>query len=143
MIKLLSIGWLVLALVACGIDYNPNWAVEYIERFNQEGSSRGCYINARNANYEMVDEFSIPKIDQVEHAIGYCMSNGTIEILKSWWNNVATETQKEMVMFHEMGHCVLHLRHTKTGLMQPSLMSDSVYNYNRKALLDQLFKGCL
>lgn len=72
------------------------------------------------------------------------------EIAISWqsWDNLA-DHEREMLMFHELGHCVLERKHTKKkfdngqplSIMYPSL-SPTVdwYDYNREYYLEELLK---
>lgn len=49
---------------------------------------------------------------------------------------------KEELMFHELGHCILNLDHTETGLMKPAgFYQPHIYVANYKKLINELF-GC-
>jgi hypothetical protein len=127
---------LCLCLVACGHCIPPDWAKEYVELFNYESEIRGCFLRADEITYVMHEDF-----ERWEY-IGYCeYATDTIAVRESWWVR-ASDTQKEILMFHEMGHCILGWGHLDSGIMQPILMSPKQYEANRKQLLDQLFSAC-
>jgi hypothetical protein len=79
------------------------------------------------------------------------ISNGTKRVVvdQSFWNS-ASSLQREMVVFHELGHCVLnraHLDDARTDGSCVSMMQSglglckmSYTNANRSAYLDELFK---
>lgn len=79
------------------------------------------------------------------------LSNGSKRVVvdQSFWNSAST-LQREMVVFHELGHCVLnrpHLDDARTdgscvSMMQSglSLCKMSYTNQTRSAYLDELFK---
>lgn len=54
------------------------------------------------------------------------------------WKKLSS-VSKETLMYHELGHCILHKPHGK-GIMQPSLISDTEYLAHKAALLKEFFK---
>lgn len=83
---------------------------------------------------------------------GYCDAPtkaggpATITFNMSYWS-VYSPTQKEIVVFHEMGHCVLNRSHNSAAdsnghdvtLMHPYLMSPGEYRPRRSYYLNELF----
>lgn len=71
---------------------------------------------------------SIKFVDNFEgNVVGRCYYNDRVEILKGMEYN---ETYLKLLMYHELGHCILKLGHTKEGsnsIMQPTLIGDSDY----------------
>jgi hypothetical protein len=69
-------------------------------------------------------------------------------INQQWWT-YADHVEREMVVFHELGHCALyrdHLNDEKIGgdpvsLMNWTIFSESTYNENREYYLRELFTG--
>jgi len=74
--------------------------------------------------------------------IGLCETGGgkrRVTFSTSFWNSVS-ETQRELLAHHELGHCVLYRGHRTTllsngayaSLMYPIIMGSSTYlnNYN-------------
>lgn len=66
------------------------------------------------------------------YAIGMCSPFffGDVYIDKNWWFNTYNYYHKEELMFHELGHCVLHRWHNddkdKFG-MEKSVMSSTMF----------------
>ncbi|MGB0453228.1 MAG: hypothetical protein ACPGJV_05895 [Bacteriovoracaceae bacterium] len=122
----------------------------YVESFEKEGR-----------NYLGVSDFKVGDIPinfgetPAEQYDGVCIKypNGTREILlkKSWWNN-ASETQKEIIVFHELGHCRLNRKHNeviyendspeiKISLMASIVPYQAYYTAYREDYLRELFKA--
>ena len=63
----------------------------------------------------------------------------TIRIHPERWF-AASESQREQLVFHEMGHCDLDIqKHTNSGIMIARQLQDSFYVNNREALVLELF----
>lgn len=69
----------------------------------------------------------------------------TIHISEEHWSS-KSENEKEVIMFHELGHCLLHRSHNETvvnsvptSLMFPIQLSDAVYEPRRAAYIHELF----
>lgn len=79
---------------------------EYVQRFIDEGAARGVEIDFSDTG--LLIEYSDRIVDG---ASGYCyLGNHHIVIDKSEWTAL-TDTQKEYLIFHELGHCELNRRH--------------------------------
>ena len=68
-------------------------------------------------------------LERKEDAVGvsYAGNNDCkvdIKIDADAWRNYST-LQKMWLVFHELGHDVLNLKHTKTGLMMPNIPKDT------------------
>jgi hypothetical protein len=84
--------------------------------------------------------------------VGWCAidykKTPTIYIKKDYWD-VADNTRKEALMFHELGHCVLGRRHNSNSyegipalpisLMYPNMEVASYYPYKKEEYLEELF----
>jgi len=89
------------------MEYNvdPDFE-EYVQRFIDEGATRGVDIDFSDTG--LLVEYS-DRI--VAGAGGYCyLGEHHIVIDKSEWSDL-TDTQKEYLLFHELGHCELDRRH--------------------------------
>jgi hypothetical protein len=71
-----------------------------------------------------------------------------IELNADNWSSYSN-SQQELIMFHELGHCVLHREHNPylrrederpESIMYPTLMSQSDYEEHRATYLSELFK---
>jgi len=121
---------------------------EYYERFIYEAAVRG--LNLEYATYQVDATIS----DIPEHnVIGQCSWSEThqhaITLDRAYWNN-ASDMQREFVVFHELGHCVLgraHVDNSDANGNCTSIMTSGagdcriVYlQHNRDRLLDELFE---
>lgn len=61
-----------------------------------------------------------------------------ISIHPRTWDNL-TSPQKECLVFHELGHCVLNKDHSEQGIMSPSILSTEDYVGNRDKYLSLFF----
>ncbi len=73
-----------------------------------------------------------------------------IEINKLYWDK-ASDTEKEMLIFHELGHCELHRDHNKSfildnnnneipeSLMYPKMFNPNIYLNYRDYYIMELF----
>ncbi|MBX2871187.1 MAG: hypothetical protein KTR30_03780 [Saprospiraceae bacterium] len=120
----------------------------YFERFDVEARARGL-----DFSLEMEElEADILGIDQ-DGVLGQChysdQAPNIVEVDDQFWAR-ATDLEKEYVVFHELGHCVLGKDHnddrntdgTCSSIMQSGLTSCRVtYNSsNRESYLDELFE---
>lgn len=80
------------------------------------------------------------QVDKTNAAECYPYSMEVV-IDRKYFNMLPVEGREELV-FHELGHCVLGLSHTKTGIMVVQGMnSPSTYRKKYQKLIDDLF-GC-
>jgi hypothetical protein len=126
-----------------------NELIGYLDRFMVEANVRGYKIDMDRMNLEINFTSTL-----VENVSGQCTHNTTkpnqVEISSSKWTNL-NELQKEYLMFHELGHCILKRSHldTKDELGRcKSIMESGVgrchQHYtatNRSSMLDELFKN--
>lgn len=118
----------------------------YFQSFQVEAAARGKTIDYSVKDLE-------GRIEPLEgNAIGQCRSNSLLpdEVIidEDYWSN-ASELQREFVVFHELGHCMLDRSHDNTANVNGrciSMMNSgeggcrSVYNaVTRSAYLDELF----
>ena len=117
----------------------------FFESFKKEGSSRGQNINMEDIIGQIIDI-------ETDGVLGRCnqLTSGEKHLMidRLFWET-ATVTEKEFVIFHELGHCALNRRHldatnkdgTCTSLMQSGNGSCKlIYNaQNRSKYLDELF----
>lgn len=121
----------------------------YIERFIFEANERDVNLTIDSLGITVqFENISDPSV------IGRCRRddngvNESIAVDPIYWK-LATELEKEYVMFHELGHCVLNRSHTTESdpsniclsIMEPGTGELCTSNYNettRAVLLDELF----
>lgn len=121
-------------------SYNP-----YVDQFMWLAQQRGTVLSSAPIRYLFVDN-----VEQGGIAICRFINNGQMEriyISKSQWA-VATVTKREMIIFHELGHCKLRRDHYDPASPggQPSLMSgrasypEDHYLQNREYFIRELFE---
>lgn len=127
----------------------------YVRLFQKEAETRKLELSLptldRSLRIYKVDNFS--KDLEKQYVIGLCVKTAgeiTIYISKTAWNEYDSQ-QREMLLFHELGHCVLNLEHDKSldsagvpnDIMYP-INFDSIYYFKyRKFYLDRMFKKVL
>lgn len=122
---------------------------ELFDLFNREARERGKRVDAYNLVHAIFKELP-------QGVAGRCVTNYMgglelhhIEISPSYWSR-AGYWEKEFLIFHELGHCILGRRHDnsdKDGICKSimyaggSVPCDISYNEaTRGAYLDELFK---
>ena len=53
----------------------------------------------------------------------------------------AEDERKELLMYHELGHCVLDLGHSDGGVMSDTLIHNEIYVSNKEQLLKDMKEG--
>ena len=118
----------------------------YFERFAVEGNKRGVSIDWEE------EDIHAMIIDIDEEAVGQCLSfergRNEINIDKKYWEKIKI-MDREFIVFHELGHCVLgrsHLDQTNLDGTCKSIMNSTgeacKKNYTlttRDGYLDELF----
>lgn len=118
----------------------------YFRSFEDEASERGHAFDLRELNING----AIETITE-QGVAGYCEYGSHIDnqiaIDDNFWNR-ASDAFREFVVYHELGHCVLHRGHDETtanGICQSIMRSGTTScndNYNtatRPTYIDELF----
>lgn len=118
----------------------------YFQLFEAEGAARGI-------NIDLAEDQIIGVINEIteDEVIGQCRYSeyapNQVTIDRTFWNN-ASSAYKELVIFHELGHCYLWRGHDETaidGICQSIMNSGTagcrtLYNTsNRSIYLDELY----
>lgn len=124
------------------IEANSNELYGYLNLFLREYQLRGGLMQSLPSDLSM--EF-VGDIEVEERAVAYCKLSivfiPKIAFLRSYWNN-SSRTTKELLMFHELGHCFLNYDHVTSNsndIMFPTLIDPTYYRENRDAVLDKFF----
>jgi len=121
---------------------------EYFDRFVVEGALRNVTVD-----YDSSRVSGYIRLITAQNVIGQCAHDetkpNTVIIDRVYWNT-ATDLEKEFVVFHELGHCVLDREHLDTSDSHGNCISimtsgtgQCTINYTlstRAKLLDELFK---
>lgn len=144
----LSIG--LLPITSCNQEPDFEYFVQadlqpYFDKFLAEGVARGKQLDMHTIS-GMLGELPGTNV------LGRCAQsaeNGTITIDEAFWNKASTY-EREYVVFHELGHCILDRRHLEDqhpdGTCVSMMQSGSggcrmAYNaQTRSGYLDELFK---
>jgi len=150
--KIYKISLLILVVIFTSCEKEQNLILEeeltgFFQKFDYEAKTRGYILDINNIDLEAY-------IDNIETRgiLGQCKkySDGSTEIIvdEPYWNR-SNEKEKEYLIFHELGHCVLGRSHNNTktnnGVCNSIMQSGEGYcikEYtvtNREALLDELF----
>ena len=119
----------------------------YIQRFEVFGK----IIRGKDFNIGEIDmDFGNTKFISSK-AVGWCYINKltkkpTMLVSAKWWK-IASELEKELLVFHELGHCILRRGHTTqttqlgvpVSIMYPSVMPDVFYKNYRHYYIFELF----
>lgn len=124
---------------------SPLWP--YFERFEKEAATRGIIV-------DLVAEQISGTIEPIDQAtvVGTCsyggFSPGRIVIDSDFWSRAST-LGKEMIIFHELGHCFLHRDHKEGRRPDGSCVSimrsglercrDAYSSTTKPYYLDELF----
>ncbi len=123
--KLILISLLV---VSCNKELSSNIEfIPYVKVFLAEASSRGIASDTDGITMEFSD---LPGL-----VVGRCTSSSLVQIDPWYWNDFDDET-REIVIFHELGHCILEQDHNNVrhGIMNTGLM----WGYTDKARSEYL-----
>lgn len=123
--------------------------IPYFLNFETEARRRGI-------NVDLTDARIVGRMDQINegNVIGTCSYNGhqpnLVTIDLNYWNRVG-QLGREMVVFHELGHCFLGRGHLESAFLNgvcASLMNSGTSGCqvaytatNREAYVDELFSG--
>lgn len=160
MSKIYFIFILNLTLLGCGnsISFVEDEFVPYYSSFIEEGESRSPEKGLREKPITI--KFGPVNADEgytEDETLGGCEIRsirddgsvywGTIILInqKNW--DSLNEEEKELVIFHELGHCLLNRQHktasfssgVNKSIMHPHIMDSSRYKSKRDFYLDELF----
>ncbi len=102
-----------LFLVACTktAEYEVDPQFEpYVQRFIEDARSRGKNIDFTATGLSIIFESRLG-----DNVAGVCRGKHDIEIVRSYWNGL-NDTQKEGLIYHELGHCELKRPHKNNKL---------------------------
>jgi hypothetical protein len=139
------------SLVGCGIqeqeqrpEFNRVLKVDgfehYVNLFQEQAADLGQDIQVS----DLVIRFKHIPIEDEKVTLGVCWRGGnhspTIDIDPEHWKGMSM-VQRELLMFHEMGHCVLRRSHVEdyVSIMNPYLISRTEFIKDEDRLLAELF----
>ena len=122
---------------------------DYIDRFYEEGEKRAVDLDRSDPRLSAYLE-SLTSDEVLGQCITYTDGTRAVRIDENYWSTL-TDLDKEYIVFHELGHCLLNRAHNNsfgTGRSCASIMQsgDAVCQVrysvvNRDELLDELFSN--
>lgn len=142
---------LLLTLVGCGKAYDvPSNFQPYVDTFVAQAATEGVALTITSLRIEYG---TLPASSEA----GLCVASSppTITLVETTWE-AFDETSRQLLMDHELGHCVLGRVHNATtgsltipgvgfgpalplSLMSPYLVRESLYTGRSAAYLHELF----
>lgn len=136
----------LLGLIGCGkepgnpgeVNIDPTFSA-YVQKFKDEGESYGLTITIANIFIHFGDASQPPnqpgrcdKKDEFKEVI----------INKEHWK-FYDEFDKQIVIYHELGHCILNRRHRDDiiSIMNTYKIWSSIYKFNYSKFNHELFLG--
>ena len=118
----------------------------YVQMFMSEADNQGMSLHIDNLIVIFVDLNSATIEAQCESFNNGTVGTPTISVLRSKWDR-KSEISKQMIMFHELGHCVLFRQHNNAytqygyvySIMYYMLQSDTAYVRNWTHYMYELF----
>jgi hypothetical protein len=140
---LLLWGSLLLNLASCRQKENlpvyqvPADVEPYVQAFLTEARARGKNIQITNLIVEIADKDTVGLCGLCRQVVGDQSHQKRIFIFRDCWTGVTSE-DREALVFHELGHCVLgRINHKNTQLPNgdfASLMNTSAINLYRQCV---------
>lgn len=115
----------------------------YVNSFVNEYEARGGDTTDLTPNLIIRWSDTMPRTG----IIGYCWLSKTdmylpeVVLLRSYWIT-SSEVLRELLVYHELGHCLLNYDHVETDtydIMYPSIINQYYYSEHRHEILDKFF----
>jgi hypothetical protein len=126
----------------------PAEVEKYVVKFVDDAKAHGVNVLPNMSNPTLTIQFASLS-SYGSSVIGLCETTGSLRRVTfspTFWNS-ASETQRELLAHHELGHCVLYRPH-KTSLlssgayasiMYPIILASSTYLGNQEYYLNELY----
>lgn len=129
-------------------DLKP-YVVEFFKDCEKYGKNDECRENLHNLEkisfIETAPDDTLGSCSLVKtEALGVvAITNGKVGIKKSSFLQ-SSESAKKMIVYHELGHCILRYQHAPDysfSILSPTLLEDNLVNKHENKLIELLFKG--
>jgi hypothetical protein len=157
MLLLVAAVLLVLVVTGCGSGVlGPNadqgTFTSYVQEFEQAAKDNG--LDLKGVSYEIpitFDDLNKPMAGRCDLGL-LGIAGPKILIDRSTWG-WSPETQKKLIIFHELGHCVLHRAHNDgtmemeganppvwpTSIMNADILNEKLYEQQKNEYDHELF----
>ncbi len=145
--SILFVFFIVIGASGCGRQGNVNPSMlPLLYKFQEEGRARGAHVD-KDIDIEFGDASGKPGICQRR-----TLKLPKVVIDERYWNTLSLE-MKEVLLYHELGHCILDREHKDgittvdgSGDVLVSLMSSNLgctpfFGKFKRYYLDELFSG--
>jgi len=111
---------------------------EYVDDFEDDW---GLDVTDLVMEFETIEQD--PETTTTRLGVCYTRHNTTPRVIigpETWVN--MDETRRKLLIYHELGHCVLfrkHIEGTNTSIMNPILLSSAVFKKNEDYFINELF----
>lgn len=174
--KKIILGLFLLSLTACGGGIGGGMSSaspafvdaslqSFVDKFEEEAAARGGVLNVKKLSVKFdigLEKYSIRQGGYTKVILGQCKmflqdtSERLVIINPVEWAKM-TIVKKELLMFHELAHCLMDTEHrgdwikspeenaprtyVPSSIMLAQAFSGELYLMNYNYLLDELFKG--
>jgi hypothetical protein len=125
----------------------PAELAKYVQRFADDAQAQGNDVSARLSPDLQIQFGSLDAYGS--GVIGLCETSGSMRQVTfdpDFWDQVS-ETQRQLLVHHELGHCVLYRAHRSellssgayASIMYPIILSSATYTANPAYYLNELF----
>jgi len=150
---------LILVLPGCGtiditdifidkkLEIHPDLK-KYVTKFEKVAKHHNKNIKIDNLILTFADDLGKNDVRNAS-IIGKCYYEDTPRVVidEDHFYNSLDGNEKELLVFHELGHCILKRKHLKTktkkgtpkSIMYPILFSGDTYSYHYKYYMKELF----
>lgn len=128
-----------LCMMGCAKAPKDSDLQPWLNQFIADGSAYGLQFNT--------DKLTVQFGDLTHPIAGECSmdgdGNGVVTIDKTYWDEMESDEYKQIVTYHELGHCLLFRGHVAnyTSIMNAYIISDETFYDNKSELLTELFTG--
>lgn len=118
--------------------------VPVVKQFKIEAANRGKTVPVDHLDITLVDGFSDTRLDVNTVGVCYDGVENRIELLRSYWIKAAS-MDRELLLFHELGHCAMGKEHLdcpggSNHIMCPTMAPRLCYEGHRAVMIDELFQ---
>lgn len=140
---------LLMFVMSCAVDVLPEEREkrvdlgefkDYVDMFKRDAAIYGNGVRIDDLIIRFAD---ISQKNEDRTTLGQCLYGDitpTVEIDPTYWG-LMSETGRMLLMYHELGHCVLGRGHydAEDSIMNSLLLSSIVFKLRRQELLRELF----
>lgn len=158
--KYLFLALILGSLSSCGMQQqqgsvDPEFQ-PFVNSFIQDAESYNVTgLDTYTLNVHFVSDFGA-QVNPLGETEGECLIGQNVVTIRRGYFDSSTETQRQILLYHELGHCLLGLQHDQNvvpvylgtsivmyepeSIMYPILLDGFIFIDNEPAYLKQLFQ---